>query len=54
MHELQLHEDESIMAAVRATSLDLLDCDVWDMVSKKNRLKVSSSLRCEKLRAMVF
>ena len=47
MHELQLQADESTIAAVRATSLHLLDCDVWDMVSKKNRLKVSSSLRCE-------
>lgn len=46
MHELRPGKaDQAALDAVRMLSFELFECDVWEVISKKNRLKVSSCLR---------
>lgn len=46
MHELRPGKaDQAALDAVRILSLELFECDVWEVISNKNRLKVSSCLR---------
>eukprot|EP00435_Cladocopium_sp_Y103_P007069 s4028_g2.t1 len=46
MHELRPGKaDQAALDAVRLLSFELFECDVWEVISKKNRLKVSSCLR---------
>ena len=46
MHDLRPGKvDGSALDAVSLLALELFECDLWEIVSKKNRLKVSSCLR---------
>ncbi|CAK9057221.1 unnamed protein product [Durusdinium trenchii] len=46
MHELRPGKaDQSVLKAITSISMDLFQCDVWELISKKNRLKVSACLR---------